>query len=187
MRLLNSYFNYMKEPNGYWFSLFDRGSFLQSCVGYLVAAISWVIFFNIGDAIGIAALLAKIFFRFLAQVTLGYFVASLAGMFLSFQKAPVSSADLFSLIGASGFIKSLLIVAALISAAFPEARLGLAAPLVLLAVWALQVCFLTREIKRLGNISAGRALSALLLGVLPGFMLFFLCIVFFVWSIALLV
>ena len=59
-------------------------SLRQACVGYLAAARSWVLFFNIGDGVSFPVLLLKIGIIFVAEVTAGYILASFCGLFLDF-------------------------------------------------------------------------------------------------------
>ena len=186
MRLLQSYFNYMENPDGNLYRLLPNRSFGAACVGYLVATIGWVVFFNVGDNLNLFSLSLKLFFVFLAEITIGYFIASLTGMLLSFQKVAVPSSDLFVLLGSAGFIKMLLLVGALVSACFPQAHLGRLAPLWIIVVFGLQLFYLSKTLKEWGNISFGRALLYWLLGIFPGFVLFGLLGIFMLWGIILL-
>lgn len=186
MRLLNSYLNYMQNPSGRWTDLFDRSSLGQACLGYFAAAMSWVIFFNLGDGLSIFALIFKLLFVFLAEVTVGYFIASLTGLYLNLRKKDVSASTLFVLLGSAGFIRMLLIAWALLCAMFVRAELSAFTSLVLLVVFVLQVIYLTRGLKQLTPMSTLGALAAWICGVLPGGVLFFLLFVFGIWGIALL-
>lgn len=186
MGLLNTYFTYMKDPAAGVRQLLTRRSFRQACVGYFVATLGWVLFFNIGDQLSVAALFFKLFLVFLAELTAGYFIAALCGLFLDLRRVKVSSAQLFVLIGSAGFIKALLIAFALISAAVPQAHLGYLAPLALLFVFALQLGYLVLGLKRAWNVSAGEALCAWLFGVVPVCALFGLLGIFFIWFLVLL-
>lgn len=176
----------MENPDGNWYRLLPNRSFGAACIGYLVAAIAWVIFFNVGDGLNVFSLSLKLFFVFLAEITLGYFIASLTGMLLSFQKVAVPSSDLFALWGSSGFIKALLLVGALVSACFPQAHLGRLAFLWLLLVFGLQFFYLSKTLKEWGNVSFGLAFLYWVLGIFPGLILFGLLGVFMLWGIILL-
>ena len=186
MRLLTSYFNYMQHPSGRWTDLFDCSSSAQACLGYFIATLGWVIFFNLGDGLSLAALIFKLLFVFLAEVTVGYFIASLTGIYLSFKKVNVSASTLFVLIGSAGFIKSLLIVWALLCAFLSNAYLSSYNALVVVIVFALQVIYLTRGLKQVSPLTTMGALVAWIAGVFPGVILFFLLGVFGIWGIALL-
>ncbi len=186
MNFLQSYFNYMKNPDGNWYRLLPNRSFAAACVGYLVAAIAWVVFFNIGDGLNVFSLTTKLFFVFLAEITLGYFIASLTGMLLSFQKIPVPSSDLFALLGSAGFIKTLLLIGALVFTCFPHAHVKFLSFLLLLFVLGLQFFYLSNVLKQWGNISFGRAFLYWMMGIFPGFVLFGLLGVFVLWGIILL-
>ena len=186
MRLLRSYFNYMQNPTGRWTDLFDRASSAQACAGYFVAALSWVIFFNLGDGISLAALVFKLFFVFLAEVTAGYFIASLTAIYLSFRKIDVSASTLFVLLGSAGFIKSLLIAWALLCAMFPSMHLNSCNALALLLVFALQILYLIAGLKQLVTLTSLGAFVAWGAGVVPGAVLLFVLGVFGIWGIALL-
>lgn len=176
----------MKSPEEALNQLLEERSLPQALVGYLAAALGWVLFFNIGDGVFFPVLLLKILLVFAAELTIGYFLASFCGLFLDFFKVNTSPVELFVLIGSAGFIKGLLIAFSLISAAFPAAHLGLLAPLALLVVLGLQLGYLMRGVKRTYNISYAKALAAWLFAFVPfGVALVLLC-VFIVWSISLL-
>lgn len=184
--LLQTYFTYMKDPAAGIQRLLARRSFRQACLGYLVAALSWVLFFNIADQLSIAALFFKLFFVFLAEVTAGYFIAALCGLFLDLRRVKVSAAQLFVLIGSAGFIKALLVAFALISATFPTLHLGYMAPLVLLFVFVLQLGYLVLGLKHAWNVGIMEALGGWLFGFIPVFALFGVAGVFFIWFLVLL-
>lgn len=185
MGLLNTYFTYMQDPATGVRQLLTRRSFRQACLGYLTATLGWVLFFNIGDQLSVAVLLLKLFLVFLAELTAGYFIAALCGLFLDLRRVKVSSAQLFVLIGSAGFIKAILIAFALISAAFPQAHLGYLAPLALLGVFALQLGYLVLGLKRAWNVGAGEALGGWLFGFVPVCALFGLVGIFFIWFLVL--
>lgn len=184
--LLQTYFTYMKDPAAGVQRLLTRRSFRQACLGYLVAALSWVLFFNIGDQLSIAALFFKLFFVFLAEVTAGYFIAALCGLFLDLRRVKVSAAQLFVLIGSAGFFKVLLVACALVSATLPALHLKFLAPFALLFVFVLQLVYLVRGLKHAWNVGAGEALGGWLFGFIPVFALFGLVGVFFIWFLVLL-
>lgn len=186
MQLLQTFFDYMKNPDGKWYRLLPNRSFGAACIGYLVAALGWVVFFNVGDGLSVFSLSTKLFLVFVAEITVGYFIASLTGMLLSFQKVAVPSSDLFALLGSSGFIKMLLLIGALVSACFPQAHLGSFAFLWLLFVFGLQLFYLSQTLKQWGNISFGRAFLYWILWIFPGFVLFGLLGIFTLWGILLL-
>lgn len=187
MNLLRAYYEYMENPIVGLQGLLDRCSFRQACLGYLMAAIGWVVFFNLGDGISFPALVLKLVIVFVAELTAGFVLSAFTGLFLDLRHTRVSSAELFVMVGSSGFIKGLLILGALVSAMFPQTHLYLLAPLFLLGVWILQLGYLTRGLVRMEDISVARALSAWLFGLVPVFVLFGLAGVFFVWGILLLV
>ena len=187
MHLFKSYFHYLQEPQEALQQLLEERSVGQACVGYLAAALGWVLFFNIGDGVFFPVLLLKLAVVFVAEITVGYFLASFCGLFLDFLKVDTSPVKLFVLIGSAGFIKGLLIAFALISAAVPAAKLGLLAPFALLAVLGLQLGYLTRGVKRAYDISYGKALSAWLVAFVPMGVALVLLAVFLVWGVALLV
>ena len=184
--LLQTYFAYMKDPAAGIQRLLTRRSFRQACLGYLVAALSWVLFFNVGDQLGIIALFFKIFFVFLAELTAGYFIAALCGLFLDLRRVKVSAAQLFVLIGSAGFLKILLVAFVLISAAFPMLHLKYLAPLAMLFVFVLQLVYLVRGLKHAWNVGAAEALGGWLFGFIPVIALFGLASVFFIWFLVLL-
>ena len=150
------------------------------------STLGWVLFFNIGDGISPVVLLLKLLVVFIAELTAGYFIASLCGLFLDFKHIKSSPAGLFVLIGSAGFIKGLLVAFALISAAVPGAGLGLLAPFALLLVLGLQLGYLTRSLMRLCGLNAGKALTAWLFAFVPVLVAVGLLTVFLVWGIALL-
>ena len=170
----------MDDPSGAITQLAAERSLSRACMGYFAATLGWVLFFNIGD------LLLKLFVVFIAELTAGYFIASLCGLFLDFKHIKSSPAELFVLIGSAGFIKGLLVAFALISAAWPGAGLGLLAPFALLLVLGLQLGYLTRSLMRLCGVSAAQALTAWLFGFVPALVAVVLLGVFFVWGVALL-
>lgn len=179
--LLQTYFLYMKDPAAGVQRLLARRSFRQACLGYLVAALSWVVFFNVTDQLSIAAFMLKWLLVFLAELTTGYFIAALCGLFLDLRRVKVSAAQLFVLIGSAGFIKLLLIAFALISAMFPQVHLGYLAPLALLFVLILQLVYLVMGLKYAWNVSTTEAVGGWLFGFIPGFVLFGLVGIFFIW------
>jgi len=187
MNLLKAYYKYMENPSVALQRLLDRCSFRQSCLGYLVATLGWVVFFNVGDGLSIPVLVLKLLIVFVAELTAGFVWSAFAALFLDLCHSRVSSAELFVMVGSSGIIKGLLIVGALVSAMFPQFELGLLAPLFLLIIGILQLAYLTHGLVSRENISVARALSAWLFGIVPVFMSFALAGVFFVWGIALLV
>lgn len=186
MKLLDIYNTYLNNPQEGVQALLARRSFRQACAGYTVAALSWVLFFNIGDQLSIAALLFKFLAVLLAEITAGYFIAALCGLFLDLRRVKVSAAQLFVLVGSAGFIKSILIAFALISAALPAAHLGWLAPVALLFVWALQLVYLVRGLKHAWNVSAGEALGGWLFGLVPVCAAFGLVGIFFIWFLVIL-
>lgn len=186
MNLLKTYFLYMKDPQSAVQNLLERRSFAQACAGYFAATLGWVLFFNIGDGLSVPALIFKLAAVFAAELTAGYFIASLCGLFLDFCRVKVSPAELFCLVGSAGFIKGLLIAFALISAAVPGAKLYWFAPLALALVFALQLGYLTRALKRACHVGTGKALGAWLFGFIPVCAALALTFVFLVWTISLL-
>jgi hypothetical protein len=183
MHLFKLYFDYMNDPEKAVQTLLHERSFALACAGYFTAALGWVLFFNIGDGLSPVSLVVKLAIVFVAELTAGYFIASLCGLFLDFSNVQTSPAKLFVLIGSAGFIKSLLIAFALISAAVPSAHLGWLAPLALLGVFGLQLGYLTRAIKRAYHISYSRAFGAWVFTVVPVMAVVMLTGVFFVWAI----
>ena len=185
--LLTTYFLYAQDPAAAVRRLLERRSFRQACLGYFVGASSWVLFFNIGDHLSVFALCFKLLMVFLAEVTMGYFIAALCGLFLDLRRVKVSAAQLFVLVGSAGFIKPLLIAFALISAAVPHAQLGFLMPFAVLLVWGLQLAYLVRGLKHVWNVGAGEALGGWLFGLVPVCVAFSLVGIFFVWFLVLLV
>lgn len=185
-QLLDTYFLYAQDPAAGVRKLLVRRSFRQACMGYFVAALSWVLFFNVGDQLSVPALLCKLFLVFLAEVTAGYFISALCGLFLDLRRVQVSSAQLFVLIGSAGFFKALLIAFALISAALPQAHLGWLVPLALLFVFTLQLVYLVKGLKYAWNVNSAEALGGWLFGFVPVFVAFGLVGIFFIWFLVLL-
>ena len=186
MNLIKTYFKYMEDPVEGMHQLMARRSFRQSCLGYFTATVSWVVFFNTGDDLSIPALILKLLLVFAAELTAGYFIAALCGLFLDLRRVKVSSAQLFVMIGSAGFIKSLLIAFALISATVPQAHLGWLAPLALMLVFALQLGYLVRGLKRTWNVGAAEAIGGWLFGFIPVCALLMLLGIFFIWFLVLL-
>lgn len=176
----------MNSPEEAVQSLLKECSFSQACVGYLTAALSWVLFFNILDGVSFPVLLLKICVVFAAEITVGYFLASFCGLFFDFLHVETSPAKLFVLLGAAGYIKSLLIAFALISAVIPVAHLGWLAPLALFLVFALQLGFLTRGVKRAYHVSYAKSFFAWIFAGVPILVAFGLLLTFFIWGISLL-
>ncbi len=175
----------MQNPVEGMHMLMVRRSFRQACLGYLTAALSWVLFFNIADDLSVAVLCLKLILVFVAELTAGYFIAALCGLFLDLRRVKVSPAQLFVMIGSAGFIKAMLIAFALISAMVPQAHLGWLAPLALAGVFTLQLIYLVQGLKRTWNVNAAEALCAWLFGCIPVSVLFILLGVFFVWFLVL--
>ena len=184
--LLDTYFLYTQDSAAGVRRLLERRSFRQACVGYFVAALSWVLFFNISDQLSLFALLFKLLIVFVAEMTAGYFVAALCGLFLDLRRVKVSSAQLFVLVGSSGFIKALFIAFALISAAVPQVHLGWLFPLAVLLVWVLQLVYLVRGLKHVWDVDTWEALSGWLFGAVPVCVAFSLVGIFFIWFLVVL-
>lgn len=186
MNLLKTYFLYIKDPNEALHRILQERSLKQACAGYFAATLGWILFFNIGDGLSVPVLVFKLAAVFAAELTAGYFIASLCGLFLDFSRVKVSPAELFCLVGSAGFIKGLLIAFALVSAAVPSAKLGWFAPAALAFVFALQLGYLARALKRACSIGTGKALGAWLFGFIPVCAAFLLAGIFFVWTLSLL-
>lgn len=186
MNLLKTYFLYIKNPNEALRVILQERSLKQACAGYFAATLGWVLFFNIGDGLSVPVLIFKLAAVFAAELTAGYFIASLCGLFLDFSRIKVSPAELFCLVGSAGFIKGLLIAFALVSATVPDAKLGWFAPIALAFVFALQLGYLTRALKRICTIGTGKAIGAWLFGFLPICTVLFLSGIFFIWTVSLL-
>ena len=185
MELVKNYFEYVHNPTQALQKLIETPSFRQACWGYFASTLSWVVFFNIGDEIGIPVFLLKLLIVFVAELTLGAFIAAFSGLFLSFRAKNISPAQLFVLIGSSGFIKGLLIAFALISAMWPQAELWMLAPAALVLVFMLQLGYLTFSLRRVGNIPLSLGLLSWLFGIVPVGMSFSLLGVFVVWMVLL--
>lgn len=184
--LLSIYFTYAQDPIKGMQMLMERRSFRQACLGYLVATLGWVLFFNIGDQLSIPALLTKILLVFAAEITAGFFISALCGLFLDLLRVKVSAAQLFVLIGSAGFIKALLIAFSLISAAIPQAHLGYFFPLALLFVLVLQLGYLVAGLRRTWNVGTAEAIGGWLFAFVPVIVLLGLLGIFFIWFIVLL-
>jgi len=184
--LLTTYFLYAQDPAAGVRRLLERRSFRQACLGYFVAALSWVLFFNIGDELGIFALFFKLLVVFVAEVTAGYFVAALCGLFLDLRRVKVSSAQLFVLVGSAGFLNGLLVACALISATFAQAHLGMLMPLVVLGLFVIKIIYLVRGLQHAWNVNVGEALGGWLFGLVPVGLAFSLVGIFLIWFLVLL-
>ena len=187
MQLVKAYFNYFTHPGDTLRQFLRERSLGKACVGYLMATLGWVLFFNIADGLSVPLFLLKIILVFVAELTAGYFLASLCGLFLDFFRVKAAPAELFVLVGSAGFIKGLLIAFALISAALPEYGLAWLAPFALLLVLCLQLGYLSRGVHRVYGISTGRALTAWLMAFVPLGVALGLVGIFFVWGMILLV
>ncbi len=179
--LLDTYFLYVQDPAAGVRRLLDRRSFRQACLGYFAAAFSWVLFFNIGDHLSLFALFFKLLIVFTAEVTAGYFVAALCGLFLDLRRVKVSSAQLFVLAGSAGFLNTLLIACALICAAFTGAHLEVLMPLIVLGLLVLKLIYLVRGLQHAWNVNVGDAVGAWLFGLVPVCAAFSLVGIFFIW------
>ncbi len=186
MHGLKTYFHYMEDPAAALKEWVQARSLAWACAGYLAAALGWVLFFNIGDGISVAAFVGKWAVVFAAELTAGFFMAAVCGMFLDFCRVKASPAELFSLVGSAGFIKGLFIVFALWNAMWPQARLGGLAAAAVLLVLGLQLGYLTRGLMRLYGVSAWKALGAWLFGFIPLCAAGLLGCIFAAWGLMLL-
>lgn len=186
MNLLKAYFHYMEDPAPALRAFVAEKAFSRACGGFAAAALSWVLFFNIGDGISAAALLAKWLILFVAEVTAGYFLAALCALYLDFSRVKSSPAETFCLLGAAGWINGLLIAMALISAAWPELRLGVLAPVGMLLMWGLKLGYLSRGLVRLYQVTPSKAVGAWLCTLVPLAAVAVLAGVFAFWMLALL-
>lgn len=183
MGLLNAYLSYMKEPLSGIREAFSSRHTGWGIFGYACAALCMVLYFNIGGGISPLALFAKFTVLFAAELLVGYVMASLAGLYLDFSSIKASPVQLFTLIGTAGFIKGLLVAFALMRAAVPVLSfLGL---FVWLGVLICQLCYVLVNLKRLYEISYGRALTAVLAAFLVPAFGFLVLGAFFVWSLIL--
>lgn len=186
MNLLKAYYHFINDPFATLKALLERRAFKEALWGYFAAALSWVLFFNIGDALSVPAFLFKLAVLFVAELTVGYLVASICALFLDFSNIKNSPAELFILLGISNFVKALLIGFSLISAALPYAKLGFLAPLAILLVWGIQLGYLTNAVKQTYQTNVGKALTAWLFAFVPVVVICILLPVFFIWAITLL-
>lgn len=187
MNLLKGYFDYMENPAHALQQLVSARSMTHACLGYFAAALSTVVFFNVGDGLSVAVFLLKLAILFVAELTAGAIIAASCALFLDVKKINASPAELFVLVGTSGFIKGVLIAFALISAAVPQAHLGYFAPFALLLVFGLQVGYLTRGVMRAYATGAGEALTAWIFSVIPAGAVFILIPILGLWGIIALV
>lgn len=187
MQLIKIYFEYVQNPTQALKNLIEKPQFKQACWGYLFAALAWVVFFNVGDGLTVPEFLLKLLVVFAAELTAGSLIASLCGLFLAFRGKQITPAQLFVLVGSSGFIKGLFIAFALISAFFPQAGLGMLAPLAILFVYALQLVYLTLALRRMENTSISLSLASWVFSVVPVIALFAVLGAFLVWMIILIV
>ena len=186
MNFLRAYYHFINRPTQTLKELFEERSFNEALWGYFVAALSWVLFFNIGDGLSIPAFLFKLIVLFLTELTIGYLGAAICALFLDFSDIKSSPAELCILLGISGFIKGMLIGFALISAALPFARLGILAPIAMALVWILQLSYLTYAVKCAYLVNVGKALTAWLFAFVPVIVVCFLVPIFFIWAVTLL-
>ena len=185
MNLFKAYYHYISNPAQALSQLFRQRAMQVALWGYFAAALSWVLFFNIADGLSAPAFLFKLMILFVAELTIGFISASFCSLFLDLSKIKNSPAELFMLVGTSEFIKGLFIAFALISAAFPFAKLGYLCPLALLLVLCLQIGFLTRNVMRVYQAKVGKALTAWLFAAVPFGVVFALAGIFFIWGIVL--
>ena len=85
-----------------------------------------------------------------------------------------------------GWINGLLITMALISAAWPELRLGVLAPVGMLLMWGLKLGYLSRGLVRLYQVTASKAVGAWLCTLVPLAAVAVLAGAFVFWTLALL-
>jgi len=187
MKLFKTYYDYVDNPTRALEELFKNRSFQLALWGYFVAALSWVLFFNTGDGLSAPAFLFKLCILFAAELTVGYIAAAFCSLFLDLSQIKNSAAELFIMVGTSCFIKGMLIAFALISAAFPFAKLGYLCPVALLLVFGLQLGFLIRNVMRTYNAQVGRAFTAWFFAAVPFAAVFVLLGIFFIWGIVLIV
>ena len=185
MNLFKTYYSYLNNPAQALSEIFAKRSVSVAIWGYFVAALSSVLFFNTGDSLSAPAFLGKLLILFAAEITCGFIAAAFCSLFLDLAKIKNSAAELFILVGLSGFIKGLFIAFALISAAFSFAKLGLLCPLALLLVFCLQLIFLTRSVMCAYRANAGKALTAWIFTALPLGAVSVLLGIFFIWGILL--
>lgn len=165
MNLLSAYFKYMRDPACAVRDAFSVRRTGWGVAGYACAALCMVLYFNVGDGISPAALFTKFMILFAAELVIGYFAASLSGLYLDFSGVKASPSQLFALIGTAGFIKGVLAAFAIIKTAVPA--LAFLGGLVWLAVLLCQLFYLINNLKRLYDISGGKAFIALLFAVVP--------------------
>lgn len=181
MNLLSAYFSYAKDPKQTVRDIAARRSFGAAMLGYLTAALSYLVFLNVTAGLGAWSFIAQAGVLLLLELTAGYFIASLSGLFLDFSNHKGSGTELFIIIGLSGFIKSLLVVFALIAAVVPWiSSVGI---IVVLLVWVCQFVFIVRNLKRLYDISTGRAVGVLLFAAVPVAALALLLGALSVWAV----
>ena len=111
--LVRAYFAYTKDPSAALRNLVEQRRFGAAAAGYALAALCWVVFFNISDALSAWGLVWNFLFFFLLESTLGYLWAALSGLFLNFLSDGNGSSSLFMLMGVSGVVQGLLLCFAL--------------------------------------------------------------------------
>ena len=186
MHGLKIYFHYMENPSAALKEWVQARSVARACAGYLAGALSWVLFFNIGDGLSVAAFAVKLFVVFAAEVAVGFMLAAVCGLFLDFIRVKSSPAEIFCLLGTAGLINGLLPAFALSSAVWPAAHLNLLAPLGMLLVAGLKLGYLSRGLMRVYPLSAAKAVGIWLLCLLPPAVAVSLLAAFGIWSLVLL-
>ena len=163
--LWNAYFDYTKEPVETVHRLVQARCFQVAFAGYGVAALCWVCFFWLGKDLTAWGFLWRFIFFWLLEVSLGYVWAALSGLFLDFFSDGNGPSALFISLGMAGFVQSLMLCFALISAAADW--LAPLSTLVCILTLILRFSFAVLNAARAVRVGLGKALGALCFVLVP--------------------
>lgn len=163
--LVRAYFAYTKDPSAALRNLVEQRRFGAAAAGYALAALCWVVFFNIGGALSAWGLVGNFLFFFLLESTLGYLWAALSGLFLNFLSDGNGSSSLFMLMGVSGVVQGLLLCFALWVQTAPW--LASLAPLAVVVTLGLRLIFVVCGAARAMKTPGRRVLGALSFALVP--------------------
>ncbi len=164
--MLNNLFTFALKPTEAIDNIIKRRSLGLALSGYFTGAISLAIWTAInGGGYSSAKFCAAILGYLVLEGSLGFFLASSAHLLLELSTGKGSAAGLFTLIGLSDFVKTLLVAFALISGVFTAAA-GFGV-VVFLAVLLLQLYFVLYMMQKVYGLGKARTFFTMLLSFAP--------------------
>ncbi len=173
MNFINTVYDFVTEPSKAVDDIIKTRSLFMAFLGYVTGSLSIMIMLALG-----AGGMSNFGFTFaffgvlLADICIGFFVASSAHLLLELSTGKGSAAGLFTLIGLSQFSLTLLVSFALMQAALPALAVLKGFAVVIVAV--LQLCFILYMMNKAYGLSKVRTFFTLVLSLVPAVLSIFM-------------